>query len=291
MKARPGILFLLAIAITGASTQKVLPQTRGIQLEGKVLRLGTSEPVPNAEIYLVGMNPGLPDTVTASTVFNAARLLESAATAASAIQKKLMESTAAGFAPDVSLELLRPTFTAMAVSDSAGTFRFKGLAQGRYLISVSNEGFFAPPVSGYSATNVSRIFRVDSTKTAVTLNVFMVQGGVISGHVQDSLGRPAVAATVQARQRSYPGGKFTLTLKTSESTDERGNFRFVALLPGEYFLSATTDTSGLPVRDRALGLTATAERGAAALTYYPNVAEPWAAVPVIVQDASATSGI
>ena len=293
MKVRPAILFLLAIAITGASTRRVLPQTSGIRLEGRVLRLGTSEPIPNATIFLVGLNPNLPDTVSASTVASSAELLERASVTAAGAARRLLEFTVAQSAKDlgVSPDLLRPTFSAVVLSDAMGTFRFADLAPGRYSLRVSNEGFFAPSVSGYTAPNVSKIIRVDSSKATVTLDVFMVQGGVISGHVQDSSGRPVPAARVQASQRTYPGGKFTLTLRTSESTDDRGNFRFAALLPGEYFLSVTTDTDELPARDKVPGVTATAERGAAALTYYPSVADAWAAVPVIVQDGSVTSGI
>jgi hypothetical protein len=293
MKVRPTLLFLLALAISGLGTQQILPQTNGIRLEGKVLRLGTTAPIPNVEIYLVGMNPGLPDTVTAVTVVNAARLLEAAATTANPTAKRQLEFTAASLVQDlgVSLELLRPTLTAMAVSDSMGNFRFDGLAPGRYSLRVSHERYFAPSVAGYTAPTVSKIVRVDATQTKVTLDVFMVQGGVLSGHVQDSSGRPVVAGTVQASQRSYPGGKYTLTLAASESTDDRGDFRFPALLPGEYFLSVAADSKELPVRDRTPGVTATAERGAAALTYYPGVADSWAAAPVIVGDGSVTSGI
>ena len=293
MKARAGILLLLAVVIAGNDTQEVLSQANGILLEGRVLRLGTSEPIPGAEILLVGMNPNLTNTVTASTVIPAAELLQAAAKAENDSVRRLMEGTVAGFAQEafVSPDQLRPTFTATVKSDSMGNFRFRDLSPGRYSLRASSEGFFAPTVDGYTAPNVSRIVRLDSTKTALSLDVFMVQGGVVSGHVQDVSGRSVAAARIQASQRSYPGGKFTLTLRTSETTDDRGNFRFAALLPGEYFLSVTADTSELPVRDRAPGLTATAERGAAALTYYPNVSDPWAAVPVIVQDGSVTSGI
>jgi uncharacterized protein (DUF2141 family) len=239
------------------------------------------------------MNPNLPDTVTTSAVINAAQLLESAAKAETDSARRLMESAVAGFARemDVSPDLLRPTSTVTVKSDSMGNFRFTDLSPGRYSISVSNEGFFAPTVAGYTAPNVSRIVRLDSTKTTLPPDIFMVQGGVISGHIQDSSGRPVVSARVQASQRAYPGGKLTLTLRTSETTDDRGNFRFAALLPGEYFLSVTTDINGLPTRDRALGITATAERGAAALTYYPGVADPWAAVPITVNDGAEVSGI
>jgi hypothetical protein len=293
MKAqRTGILYLLALATAGVGTQHVLPQTSGIRLEGKVLRLGTLEPIPDARIFLVGLNPNLPDTVSASTVASSAELLANAALK-DGPEKRLLEATVAEFAKDLGVlpDLLRPTFRAVVQSDAMGTFRLADVAPGRYSIKVSKEGFFAPSVAGYTAPTVSKIVRVDSTRTMVTLDVFMVQGGVISGHVQDSSGRPVVAASVQASQRNYPGGRFTLTLRTSESTDDRGNFRFADLLPGEYFLSVTTDTSELPTRDRVPGVTATAERGAAALTYYPSVAEPWAAVPVIVQDGSVNSGI
>jgi protocatechuate 3,4-dioxygenase beta subunit len=207
--------------------------------------------------------------------------------------RRLLEFAVAESAKDlgISPDLLRPTFSAVVQSDAMGTFRFADLAPGRYSIKVSKDGFFAPSVSGYTPPNVSKIVRVASTRTTAALDLFMVRGGVINGHVQDSSGRPVVAAIVQASQRSYPGGRFTLTLRTSESTDDGGNFRFADLLPGEYFLSVTTDTDELPARDRAPGVTATAERGAAALTYYPGVTDRWAAVPVIVQDASVTSGI
>jgi hypothetical protein len=283
MKVRLDILFLLAIAMTGAGTQPVLPQSSGIRLEGRVLRLGTSEPIPNAEIFLVGKNPNLPNTVTTSTVVLAAQLLQAAAKAETDSVRWLMESTAAGFVKDLGVppDLLRPTSTAMVMSDSMGNFRFSELAAGPYSLSVSKEGFFAPSADGYTAPRIYKNFRIESTARTVAMDVLMVQGGSISGHLLDSSGRAIADVIVEANERSYLAGKMAFTLKSSESIDSRGNFRFSGLLPGEYFLS---------VRPTAANSINRAGR-VPVLTYYPGVSEPSAAVPVIVKDGAEVSGI
>jgi hypothetical protein len=109
----------------------------------------------------------------------------------------------------------------------------------------------------------------------------MVQGGDLSGRVLDSSGRPVADLKVEANERSYPSGKMTFTLKSSATIDERGNFRFSGLLPGEYFLSVRPAAATSINRAGRLPV----------LVYYPGVTEPSAAVPVTVKDGTEVSGI
>jgi hypothetical protein len=275
MKAR-WILWLLTTLIVAAETPQA--QANRIRLEGRVLRLGTSEPIPNAEIFLVGMNPALPNTASASVVADSAELLQ-----IDDAGRSLRESLVAEWAKDlgVSPDLLLPTVTAKALSDSTGKFRFENLTPGRYALRVGKEGFFAQPASGFASTTVSKIIRLEHTTISTALDVLMVQGGDLSGRVLDSSGHPVADLKVEANERSYPGGKMTLSLKSSTTIDERGNFRFSGLLPGEYFLS---------VRPAAVTSLVRAGREPV-FAYYPGATEPSAAVPVIVKDGSEVSGI
>jgi len=66
----------------------------------------------------------------------------------------------------------------------------------------------------------------------------MLQTGMISGVVRDSLGAPLGNAEVQAFKATYQTGRRVLTKVQSVQSDDRGEYRLFWLTPGKYFVAA-----------------------------------------------------
>ena len=136
--------------------------------------------------------------------------------------------------------LMRTTFTS-----DAGRFSIIGLPAGRYTLAATKPAYLR---SAYGAK------RHDRPGTPITLaegfqmtdiTLRMARGGVLSGTITDENGQPAFGVGVRVMQLRVQGGERTFVpVATSgnpmgETTDDRGNYRFFGLPPGEYAITAT----------------------------------------------------
>ena len=136
-----------------------------------------------------------------------------------------------------------------ATTDDDGTFVFRGLPAGRFEVQA-----FKPPYlrASYGASRPDRdgtpiVLNADGSVTNLVLR--MVRGGVITGVVRDTRGRPLPGLDVRALKFGYNAvtGERSLTPPVGGSTarsDDRGEYRVYGLPPGGYLVVVVPPVSG-----------------------------------------------
>ncbi len=113
------------------------------------------------------------------------------------------------------------------------------------------------------------------------LELVMMRAGFISGRILNLDGQPAGGVGVVGYQSIYLRGRPSWNSEATTRTDDRGVFRLGPLAPGEWFVGAA-NTVG-PARGVL--------PAGVAPTYFPGVADPFQASPVIVPDDLTYDGI
>ena len=176
-----------------------------------------------------------------------------------------------------------------ARSDDRGQYEFSDLEAGKYLLSVTRNGFLP---QNYGQKRV-QAFRGRRGGTPLTLedgqvlggiDFNLIRGGVVEGRVADQDYEPLSRVIVTLSGYQTVQGERTLTPVSRAQTDDRGQFRLFDIPPGSYFLSARQG-GGFPIFGR---------RGRRAQsfpsTYYPGVPSPEQATEIEVSAGGETGG-
>jgi hypothetical protein len=271
---------VLAVILALGGLQVLTGQT---VLMGRVLREGTLAPIARAQISLTRLHPDLPLTEAAQDAAKrVAYFLQEPQSSSPAFLEGYIAGT--GVSAGVPVELLKPLSTASTVTDESGSFTFKDLPAGRYALAVRRDGYFTAdessnPGESRNPTMVGRIITIESGKRPPALDLFMIEGGVISGRIRDPLGQPATNVTVAAYQPSYWNGVLSWQSAMEKRTDDRGDYSLYPLRQGQYLVAAVPATEPNPQSQDSW-----------ARTFYPGSDYPLAAVPVTIrygQDARA----
>jgi protocatechuate 3,4-dioxygenase beta subunit len=271
------LLVVPPVAVHGVALQ---PQNVTTVIEGRVIRQGTSEPIPDTQMTLLRMNPGLPVTSNAITLMQTvATLMQSP----DADTPGYIEGFLTPGAKTLNLapELIRPLSHDVVLTDTEGSFSFKGLSPGRYLLTAQKEGYFDRLMGGYSGSTTTRILVIENGKPPAPLELSMIKAGTISGQIRDPAGRSVQGMKVDANQIWYPKGRATFSSRASAVTDEHGEFRLFWLPPGEYFVGATPGEVG----------SISNPQGTWALTFFPGETDPAAASPLTIREGEEIKGI
>ena len=144
-----------------------------------------------------------------------------------------------------------------ARSDGRGRYEFKDLEAGKYLLSVTRNGFLP---QNYGQKKVPT-FRGQGGGTPLTLgdgqvlggiDFNLIRGGVVEGRVADQDYEPLSRVIVTLSGYQTVRGERVLTPVSRAQTDDRGQFRLFDVPPGSYFLSATQG-GGFPFFGRGAG--------------------------------------
>lgn len=124
-----------------------------------------------------------------------------------------------------------------AVTDEKGQYRFSNVAAGRFRVMLLAEAFVA---SGDSARGGGVAVTVSDGQTVSNIDFALARGGVITGRVVDSDGRPVIAERINLmivaeNGRAQPSGGGN---RFGFETDDRGVYRIYGLPAGRYILSA-----------------------------------------------------
>jgi len=239
-------------------------------LAGRVLREGTSSPIASAQVSLTRFSPDLPLTdATRYSVGNVAFSLQNPRTQNPIFLKALLSTTA--MVLGVSEELLKPVYTASIVTDDSGSFRFTELEPGRYVLAIEREGYFADDVETRKTTKV-QIITIEPRIQPTPLDLFMVEGGSISGRIRNPLGQPGTNLVVSGYRPRYREGVLSWEPVSGDITDDNGEYRMSPLVPGQYLVSV-----GPPP-----GISNLKWEGSWAPTFYPGSDVPMGALPVTV---------
>jgi hypothetical protein len=241
-------------------------------IQGIVVREGTGEPIPDVKIALAGR------VLTAQESQN---LLNSLGTSLGGLPADALQ--AVQDAQEARNAPAGPT----AVSDGDGRFTLRNVPAGAVTVRAQLEGYFG------SATNAAypSVVRVPVTATAdqtSSIRVIMLPGGSVSGRVFDPAGKPLSEAPVQILSSGYSNGAITLELRNLMRTDDRGEYRFYRLPPGEYVVAASPRPLGLP---GSRGSSGSNVRESQITTFHPNTAEQTLAQRVALRSGDELTGI
>lgn len=120
-----------------------------------------------------------------------------------------------------------------ATTDSEGNYRIANVPPGTYDIMPGSPKFV---VTGYQAT---KTLIVSEGEAYDGIDFTLVRGGVITGRITDSDGRPVVEEGVNiSGPEANPQEQFSRVNRSSTTTDDRGVYRAYGLAPGKYRVSA-----------------------------------------------------
>lgn len=169
-----------------------------------------------------------------------------------------------------------------ATSDQDGNYRLGGVNPGRWLVIPIAPAFV---VANHSFGSTGKMILVAAGESIDNIDFALVGGGVITGRVTDSDGRPLIEEriTLIPADSPKPGvtSAYTDELRTSQ-TDDRGVYRIFGLAASRYKLSV-----GQPEKS---GLVTTTRR-AYQQTFYPNTTNPAKAGLVEVTEGGEASHI
>jgi protocatechuate 3,4-dioxygenase beta subunit len=115
-----------------------------------------------------------------------------------------------------------------------GTFVFSGVPPGSYAINAWRNGFANGRVQWQS--NASRV-SLTPGQNLDNMILRLVPAGVITGTVFDEDQEPVAGVVVYVLTIDFaPGGRRRIYATSSTTTDDQGNYRAAALLPGSYYV-------------------------------------------------------
>jgi hypothetical protein len=136
----------------------------------------------------------------------------------------------------VSLTLVEPnssyTTRNKGVTDDEGNYRITNVSPGQYTVMIAAPAF--APAEGLS--NYKTIL-INKGETVENVDFGLVPGGVITGRVTDSDGRPVIEEEISILPLHMESPQM-FNLRGRGRTDDRGIYRVFGLPPGSYRVSA-----------------------------------------------------
>ena len=170
----------------------------------------------------------------------------------------------------VTLQPFGPTAHYVTNTDAAGHFQFDSVEPGTYQATATRGGFIPAPESMQPGFFLKPLVVAEEQKIK-DLVVKLLPLAVVSGSVLDEDGDPIARATVLALAQVFTRNGKRLNPAGFAQTNDLGEYRFLDLVPGRYYIQATAPQRqvNLPPHTRS----ATPEE-AYPVTYYPNALKP-----------------
>jgi protocatechuate 3,4-dioxygenase beta subunit len=166
-----------------------------------------------------------------------------------------------------------------ATTDQDGNYKITNAAPGTFYVTPVSPAYITSNVDGAGKRVV-----ITEGETIENVDFSLVKGGVITGKITDSEGRPVIQTQVRLyRQQTYsgtvrPGQNYPTNFQT---TDDRGIYRFFGLPAGKYTASVGRDNSGMTVSGRV----------SYDEVFYPDVSENAKATVIEVSEGSEATNI
>jgi hypothetical protein len=282
---------LIAALLVFLGTPQGAPTKTGA-IEGKVVRASNSEPISGVQITLIA--PAPPPSASPTTFApppaqqgTAIQLLRSPdgqvmviqANGAPIAQLPATASTAQIEAVLANLQVNSSAARPTVLTDGDGKFSIPNLTPGAYTIRAQREGYFGPrSAQGTYPAGIATSITVEADKTA-KVELGMVQAGVLRGLVRDPDGQPAPNYAVVTARPGYVNGRYIWIFTGARNADDRGEYRWPGLPPGEYYVG---------VGPRAPGPIANAQDSWARV-FAPGVIDPNQARPMTILEGGETT--
>ncbi len=170
-----------------------------------------------------------------------------------------------------------------ALTDEEGNYRLPGVPEGRYLVKPVAPSFVIAEGPGTNQSGsrlhssnglVGLILSVARGEVIEGINFQLTRGGVITGRVTDSAGRPVIGAWVGCAQTNEQGSPGNAGGRSD--TDDRGVYRIYGLPAGHYLVYVNNAAAGVRRYHQ---------------TFHPGVTAPALAVPVAVAEGGEAAGV
>jgi hypothetical protein len=154
----------------------------------------------------------------------------------------------------------------LATTDATGRYEFKELPSGRYTLTATKGSYVSLQYGQLRPFEPGKPLEILDGQTIERIDFALPRGGVITGQIRDEVGEPIADVQVSAMRYQYtPAGRRLAPAGRQASTNDIGEFRLFALMPGEYYVSAT-------FRNQIFDA-ATDDRSGYAPTYYPGTTD------------------
>jgi hypothetical protein len=173
-----------------------------------------------------------------------------------------------------------------ARTDEGGRFRITGLAAGIYDVIPLAPGFVYSADDGIGPRG--KTVKVSEGENVENVDIEIYRGGVITGRVTDSQGKPLVRMQVllsrlQKDRQSFPSSAYGPSLEMY-MTDERGVYRIFGLPVGRYLVSVGFRSSAGPVP-------VSSDETFYPQTFHPKAANESEAKVIEVTEGSESAGV
>jgi len=159
-------------------------------------------------------------------------------------------------------------------TDADGKFEFKDLPAGRYQVTVTKGSFVTLQYGQSRPFEAGKPLQIADGQVVEKVDFQLPRGAIITGKVVDEFGEAIADVRVTPMRYQYVQGRRQLNPAGRVSTtNDIGEYRIFGLAPGQYFVSASTQTN---IAAGILDAGASDDRSGYAPSYYPgtpNVAE------------------
>jgi hypothetical protein len=126
------------------------------------------------------------------------------------------------------------------LTDDSGIFDLTELPAGRYTLTVSKSGFVSLSYGQRRPLQAGTPLQLADGEQLKGIQFQLPRGSIVGGHVLDEDGDAMPGVTVRVMRYQYQQGERRLTPAGNAQTDDRGQYRVWGLMPGDYYLNATS---------------------------------------------------
>jgi hypothetical protein len=133
-----------------------------------------------------------------------------------------------------------------ASSDSTGKFAIRNIDPGKYRLRASRNGFVTLEYGTRAYKGSGTVLDLDSPRQLREVDVRLTPQGVITGRILDADGEALERVQVQLLRSQYVNGRKVLSTTDSGYTNDLGEYRYIGLTPGKYYIYAENFASVPP---------------------------------------------
>lgn len=132
-------------------------------------------------------------------------------------------------------------------TNGSGAYVLRDLAKGAYTVSVQAPGYINGAHGQQLPEGPNRPVTLEDDGRVLNADVRLWRTAGISGVITDETGEPVVGTEVRVLRRTFSGGRIALAPAGGSTTsDDRGEYRLGALIPGDYIVVVPAASLTLP---------------------------------------------
>ena len=177
-------------------------------------------------------------------------------------------------------------------TDASGRFTLRGVPLGSVNVQASKRGYVQLQAGQRGGGLPGLPVRIEAGRDVDDVSIVLPRSGAVTGLVVDEYGEPFQEVRVQLlRVRRQPTGALARELGSlAGQSDDRGQFRFSDVRPGDYVVMASIDAESGPGFKPEI-VDPSAVRSVYVPAYYPETADFVNAAPIRIADGDEVPGV